>query len=116
MVYADWGKVLSVSDGMWVILYSARGIVGFVAFFMYLLSPLFLLRKRLGRVAARDEQMMLAGLAVLLAVCAVDLLPNGLYTSVPFLIAGMLYGATRTLSSQAPTTSPEAIPVVRRVE
>lgn len=111
----ETGKDLSVSDGFWVVIYGVRGGLGFVCFFAYLLSPIFLLRKRLRRVAAPEEKVMLTGLALLVSVSAVDLLPNGLYNSLPVFFAGILYGATRALSSQPPSTVSEAVPIVRSV-
>jgi hypothetical protein len=114
-LFDEYGRPATVSDGMWIILYGIRGIVGFIAFFAYLLSPIFLLRKRLPRVQGREEQTLLAGLAIVLAVSAVDLLPNGLFNTIPLFLAGVLYGTTKALSSQPPTTAPDAIPVIKRV-
>jgi hypothetical protein len=114
-LFDEYGRPATVSDGMWIILYGIRGIVGFIAFFAYLLSPIFLLRKRLPRVQGREEQTLLAGLAIVLAVSAVDLLPNGLFNTIPLFLAGILYGTTKALSSLPPSTAPDAIPVVKRV-
>jgi hypothetical protein len=114
-LFDEYGRPALVTDGMWIILYGIRGLVGFIAFFAYLLSPILLLRKRLRRVQARDEQAMLAGLGIILAVSAVDLLPNGLFNTIPLFLAGVLYGTTKALSSLPPTTAPDAIPVIKRV-
>lgn len=115
MVFDGDGRVLSVSDGQWIVQYGVRGAVGFVGLFALLLSPIFLLRKRLTRVESRHERTLLAGLAVIVTVAAVDLLPNGLFNVLPVFLAGILYGTTRGISAQPATSSPEAVPVIRRV-
>jgi hypothetical protein len=98
----DSGKELSVSDGHWVIVYGVRGGWGFFTFFAFFLSPIWLLRKRLKKVQALDEKTMLAGLALIVGVAAVDLVPNGLYNTIDLLFCGILYGATKGISSAQP--------------
>lgn len=111
MVFDDYtGRDISVSDGHWIVVYGARGAWGFTAMFLLIVSPIFALRKRLKRVEAPGDRTMLAGLACILAVGAVDLLPNALHNSFTIFLAGVLWGTTRGLSS-SPRGEAAAAPV-----
>jgi hypothetical protein len=117
MVFDEWGNERSVSDGFWVVLYGVRGGWGFVCFFAYLTSGLFLLRKRFRRLAGSEERILLSALAIIIGVCAVDLLPNGLFNTFSFFLAGALYGATRALSITSDNTVQERLqPLVANID
>ncbi len=99
MVFDDYtGRDVSVSDGFWIVTYSIRGAWGFICSFLLILSPIFYLRRRLRRITEKDERLMLAGLACIYAVGAVDLLPNALQNVITLFVGGALYGATRSFS------------------
>src|SRR5215471_3878004 len=95
--YDEFGRPASVTDGFWIVLMSCYGLVGFVAEFGILLIPIFLARRRLPKIRDKDDAMLIAGLSLLLAVVAIDLLPNGLWSPYPYLLAGALTGATRSI-------------------
>jgi hypothetical protein len=100
MIFDDYtGRDVSVSDGHWIVVYGIQGAWGFLCTFGLIVWPIFVLRRRLRRVQAPDERIMLAGLACILAVGAVDLLPNALHNSFTVFLAGALWGTTRALSS-----------------
>ena len=82
------GRDISVTDGAWIIILGARGVVGFVAIFGLLLIPVFIAHRKLGRIPRRRERLLIAGLSLIIVVYAVDLLPNGLFTNLPFFLAG----------------------------
>jgi hypothetical protein len=99
MVLDDYtGRDVSVSDGQWIVMYSQKGAWGFVCFFGIVLTPIFYLRRKLPKIEDREEKILLAGLAALLAVGVVDLVPNALQNSFTVFIAGALWGATRAMS------------------
>lgn len=92
------GDELSTLDGFWLITYAAGGVLGFIARFGLLTWPVWLAFRRIRRVPAKADQILLATLGVATAMIAVDLLPNGMFTYFPHLFAGVLLGATRQLS------------------
>lgn len=95
------GKDLSVTDGEWIIEVGERGIVGFFAIFGLMLLPVFKAARRLKYVPSRRDQLGLATLALLVAVSAIEWLPNGRYNYIPFLLAGALHGLATGLSVPA---------------
>lgn len=105
------GRAVSVSDGHWIVVYGIRGAWGFACIFLLIVAPIFALRKRLKRVEAPDERIMLAGLACILAVAAVDLLPNALQSSFTVFLSGVLWGTTRALSSPRPADESLGVPL-----
>lgn len=90
-VYSDWGKDISITDGEWMIRIGGRGLVGFVATFLLLVTPVFMAFRRLGQMSA-ENRMIVDGFTLLIALNAVDLLPNALFTQMPCLFAGALAG------------------------
>jgi hypothetical protein len=88
-VFASWGQRVSISDGTWVILLGESGYVGFAGFFALLLAPL----ARFARVQRRmppRTQVLVGALALILAVSAVDLLPNSRSDYLSTVYAGAL--------------------------
>lgn len=91
----DSGKQVAIPDGHWIVQLGTRGVVGFVGVFGLLSWPLLAFPRSLARVRGKRDRVVLCGLALVVAVSLVDLLPNGLYTCLPFYLAGALYGASR---------------------
>lgn len=91
---------ISVSDGHWIVVYGMSGAWGFVCVFGLLVAPVFLLQRRIQRVEARDLRILLAGLACIVAISALDLVPNGFHNSIVVLLAGALWGTTQGLSAR----------------
>jgi hypothetical protein len=95
-VYDSRGRP-ATSDGQWIIVFGQFGVVGFVAAFGILLVPIFLCRKNLRAIDARDDQRVVAGTCLILAIIAADLLPNGMWGFYAFLLAGALTRVSREL-------------------
>jgi hypothetical protein len=95
------GNILTVTDGRWIIIIGTYGWVGFLAEFGILLLPLLMMaRQVLGPDAAKISP--LAGpLCLLLAINAVDLIPNATLTPLTWLIAGALTGYSERLRERA---------------
>lgn len=111
MVYdPTTGRPVSVSDGHWIVMYGSHGVFGFACLFLLLVWPLWSLRKRLRRVEDPRDRVLLAGLASLVIVGTVDLIPNGMFNPLVVLFAGALYGAARALSASVVASSPAATP------
>ena len=94
-VYSSWGQNISVTDGYWIIVLGIAGIAGFLVAFGNLVVPVVLARKRI--LACEDERhrRLAAGLAVVVVLLTVDLIPNGLWDFYPFFMAGALLGQFR---------------------
>lgn len=83
------GQQTSIPDGAWIIIIGAFGWVGYLSHFGLLTAPLFLLgisRRKLGVTVEAS------GLAMVLAINLMDLVPNATLTPVTYLIAGALCG------------------------
>lgn len=89
-IFAPWGQQISISDGAWVILLGEFGYVGFTAFFVLLLAPLIRFVQRRRRMVERS-QILIGALALILAISAVDLLPNGRFDYLSTVYAGALF-------------------------
>ena len=71
--------------------------MGFAGSFGLLLVPIFLSLKRLRAIQSPDDRKLIGGAALILAIVASDLLPNGLWGLYPYFMAGALTGVTRGL-------------------
>jgi hypothetical protein len=92
------GDELSTFDGAWLITYCASGVMGFIARFGLLTWPVWLAFRRMRRIPIKSDQALIAAVAVATAMVSVDLLPNGMFTYFPHLLAGVLLGAVRQLT------------------
>jgi hypothetical protein len=111
LIHNDQGRVVSVTDGHWIICVGVNGLAGFITNFAPLLIPVFLTRRHLALLADERSKLVMAGLAFTLTILTVDLIPNGLYDSYPFLIAGAL--TRRSREAKAELGERESIVAVR---
>jgi hypothetical protein len=88
-VYASWGQDLSITDGYWVIVLGIWGFLGFAGFFAVLLVPVLRYVWNAPRMA-RDAQVLVGTLALVVVTFAVDLLPNARSDHLPVAYAGAL--------------------------
>ncbi|SEP95388.1 hypothetical protein [Thalassovita taeanensis] len=92
----DSGRIMTVTDGRWVILIGMFGWVGFLAEFGLLALPIVLLWAKTRGSPTPVWSPYIGGLSLLLAVNMVDLLPNATLTPLTWLIAGALLGYAET--------------------
>jgi hypothetical protein len=102
-VYDYEGKDISVTDGYWIIQLGNRGLIGLYGNLGLIVVPLLVARRRLRRVKDKQHRTLLTGLALMVAMYGADLLPNGLYNSAPFLLAGALVTLSAELSKRSAT-------------
>jgi len=88
------GADLSVTDGYWVIQIGTAGIVGFAAIFGLLLVPVGRAARWTANLASRADQQAVAGLALIVVVLTLDLIPNGFLSTFTMYLAGALSGST----------------------
>lgn len=101
-LYEPWsGDLISVRDGAWIIQLGERGIVGFVSIFILLLIPLIALLRRIKYVPRRSDRHLLAGLGLIVGFSAFDLIPNGDYNHLAFVMSGALLGCLTGIQRQA---------------
>ncbi|UXU76138.1 MULTISPECIES: hypothetical protein [unclassified Paracoccus (in: a-proteobacteria)] len=99
------GRLASVPDGQWIIWVGARGIYGYLAHFLLLLTPIYMLFRAMprGRDPAREPELVLLGcLSLMLAMNLLDLIPNATLTPLTWLTAGTLLGNARRLHQGLP--------------
>lgn len=105
-VYDDeLGKEIAVADGHWIIVLGARGIVGFIQAFGLLVLPIFFARRRFEKLTNEAERRTLAGFTLIVAICAFDLLPNGLFSNYIYLFAGALMGMAQQITKSPDWTT-----------
>ena len=94
------GKLASVPDGQWVIWIGARGIFGYMAQFLLLLTPIFAMLRAMpgGRHPPGERDLVLLGtLSLMLSMNLLDLIPNATLTPLTWLTAGALLGNAHRL-------------------
>jgi hypothetical protein len=94
-VYDAFGRNIAIVDGFWIIMLGQSGFVGLVVSFGVMLFPVVSARRRLRKYGNEVTLIPLAGLALILALVSVDLIPNGLWANYPFLFAGILMRGVR---------------------
>ncbi|HMO06024.1 MAG TPA: hypothetical protein PKD10_00055 [Paracoccaceae bacterium] len=102
----ETGGELSVLDGMWVILIGVYGWPGYLAHFGLLTLPILMMALRRRRFA---QTRIVPGLALVLGVTLIDLLPNAGLVAHVWLIAGALAGhvlQARDEAAAPPTATP----------
>ncbi len=114
-VFDDMGRPSSVTDGHWIVLLGISGAVGFVAAFGLLLAPVFAAARRLRFIHDRADRALVSGTSFILALVAIDFIPNALWADYPYLLGGALLGVTRALAL-APRHANRAIVVQATLE
>jgi hypothetical protein len=97
----EMGKDVVVQDGEWVIGLGQRGAVGLFLRYLILLLPLFIVGRRLKHVPRRSDRVLVTAATLILAVCAVNTLPNMTLQNIPYYISGGLLALLRELPMEA---------------
>jgi hypothetical protein len=85
----ETGRMLSVTDGIWIIVIGSYGWLGYIAQFGLLTLPTLMLA--FGRRSAALTPAT-AGLSLVMAVNLLDLLPNSPLTPITWMVGGALAG------------------------
>ncbi len=99
-VYDERGKDICLTDGEWIIRMGGRGVLGFISTFGLILAPIFIAWRRANKLP-KAGRIYVDALAIICALFAVDLLPNSLFTKLPFFFGGALIGLVRGLEEEA---------------
>jgi O-antigen ligase len=96
-VFDEYGKRATVTDGEWIIALGIAGFTGFLSSFGLLLIPVFLTGRRLRLASDDTERRLVAATSLIVAVTALDLLPNSLFSNYPYFLSGALLSASAAL-------------------
>ena len=100
-IYSDWdGRDLSVVDGRWIGELGTNGWTGFILCYAILLTPLYYARKTFKYIKEPKDQVFFAALALILAVCVMDSIPNTGMGPIHLFLAGILLGQAEVLKQQ----------------
>ena len=100
-IYSDWdGRDLSVVDGKWITELGLYGGIGFIFCYAILLTPLYYARKTFKYIKEPKDQVFFAALAVILAICIIDSIPNTGMGSTHLFLAGILLGQAEAIKQQ----------------
>lgn len=110
-LYSDDGRMSSVPDGAWIIVFGSFGAVGFAGFFALLIVPLVRFWWNRNRMPM-SAQVLVGILALVHAALTADLLPNSSLGFLQPLYAGVLFGLSRRSwrISSAPRDARRIIP------
>jgi len=95
------GESKLIPDGYWVLCLGHRGVVGWASEFGLMIVPVWVATRRMRRVASRRDQILLAGLALIVAMRLLDMIPNGRWTSLPIFFGGALQSCSAAFSRRA---------------
>ena len=97
-IFDDMARPFSVTDGHWIVMFGIAGAVGFAAAFGMVLAPVFVAGRRLRRIANKKDRLLVSGTSFLIALIALDFIPNALWADYPYLLGGALLAVTRALA------------------
>jgi hypothetical protein len=90
-VYDEAGGDTLITDGWWIIVLGIGGYAYLFCSLGLMLFPVFKAGRLLPKIRAPDDRIQLGGFALLQSCLVFDLLPNGMFTPLPFFFAGVLH-------------------------
>lgn len=99
-VYNKYGRDISVTDGKWIIELGVNGFMGFIFFYAILLMPLYYAYKNIENIDNPRHKVYFAALAIILAICIIDSVPNTGMGIMHLFFAGALLGQSELLAKQ----------------
>ena len=100
-VYWETGDEASVTDGLWIITLGQFGLVGFISQFGLFVLPVFYAFGAIRRLSDPSERLLLATLAIIVAITAVEQLPNSSISTWSWLLSGALLGRAEHVRKSA---------------
>lgn len=120
-LYDEAGKDISITDGQWILTFGQFGFFGFAAQFALLVLPVFIAAGAATRYLNRRDNILLGCLSLIVALSAVEQIPNASITPWTWLLAGSLLGfgnalrqkerAARYSASNRSTKSLQSVPL-----
>ena len=100
-IYDDYGNDISITDGQWIVTFGQFGIFGFLGQFGLLTLPVFLAWRAFRLVRSQREAIFLSCFTLIVALTAIEQLPNASISSWSWLLVGGLLGRCSTIRAQA---------------
>ncbi|MEO1716164.1 MAG: hypothetical protein AAFR76_03540 [Planctomycetota bacterium] len=101
-VFNDDGEDISVTDGLWIIIFGVNGLFGLVSWYLAMTGAIWLLVTRYSaRVLSSAEAAPAIGLAAVMLMFVLDCLPNAMVTVIHPMIAGGLSALTVALAARS---------------
>jgi hypothetical protein len=97
-LYNENGDDISVTDGQWILTVGQFGLLGFIAQFGLLTLPVFRAWSALRYFEPVRERILIAALTLVVALAAIEQLPNASISPWSWLLGGALYGCSETAS------------------
>lgn len=94
---ATFGQNQDGLDSFLVIRVGLTGIAGTELIMLLLLIPVWVAWRRLRLLEGKESQFLVAALMMCIGARMVDFLMNGLFNSLPFFLAGALYGVGKSI-------------------
>ncbi len=107
----DSGRILTVTDGGWILVLGVLGWVGFLAQFGLLCLPLILVWLRAGQIAAMGAPPWAGPVAMILAINVFDLIPNATITPLTWMFAGSVLGLAERARARSPRRATPLAPI-----
>ena len=103
-IYNADGKMISVTDGVWIIVFGAWGWMGYIGIFGLICTPLiywyFFLRRASKAKFPVESGDYSAGLGIMLMANFIDFIPNSSFSHITMLLAGALIGRVVLLQQE----------------
>ena len=99
-VYHKDGSSASVTDGKWIIELGITGAVGFIFSYALFFVILLYASRSMDYIEDPKQKVYFSSLAIMLAVCVIDSIPNTGMTAMHLLLAGALLGQAELLKKQ----------------
>jgi hypothetical protein len=106
----ETAKDLVIQDGHWIAVFGMQGLVGFSCFFALMVIPVVIAARKMKHVKVRHDQVLLAGLAFIVVICSVNMLPNMQLPYLQFIFATGLAVLMNELPKQAQRDSVRPTP------
>lgn len=101
LMHDPWdGRVLTISDGRWIIVLGTLGWVGYIGEFGLLALPILLIWREAAARRGSNLTAPVGAAMVILGVNMVDMLPNATLTPLTWLFAGALLGHAEWLADE----------------
>ncbi|WP_271605735.1 hypothetical protein [Bradyrhizobium sp. CCBAU 11434] len=114
-VYDEMGNDTSITDGQWILTLGQFGFVGFLAQFGLLTLPVFQAARTAKGVRSHRELLFLCCLSLIVAVSALEQIPNASISAWNWLLAGALLGRCVGIRAAVPSSIPSPSPPQGRI-
>ncbi|MFU1476984.1 O-antigen ligase family protein [Roseovarius sp. C7] len=108
------GRILTIPDGEWIIVFGSFGWVGYLSQMGLLAVPVYMMWRHLPREGGR-RSIYACVVTLILAVTLVDMLINAILTPFTWLIAGAVWGRAEAYLRKDDLTETKADPGPRRI-